>query len=102
MEKKIEEMAEIIDLACDKCKATRNCEQCEGYNQGAKCLHRFYAKHLIEQGYRKVEQGEWKPIMQELNYCDTLECSSCGFVIDISLTDYNYCPNCGARMKGEK
>lgn len=58
------------------------------------------AKDLYDEGYHKNEQGEWKPIMQELNYCDTLECSVCEFVIDISEGDYKYCPNCGAKMKG--
>ena len=66
MEKQIEEMVKIIDLACDKCKATKNCEQCVGYNQGAKCLHRFYATHLYNAGYRKVEQGEWISVEDRL------------------------------------
>ena len=51
-------------------------------------------------GYRKQSEGEWIPQMQELGYCDTLECSLCRFVIDVSQGDYKYCPNCGAKMKG--
>ena len=29
------------------------------------------------------------------------ECSSCGYLIDIR-HEYNYCPNCGAKMDGGK
>ena len=29
------------------------------------------------------------------------ECSSCGYLIDIR-QEYNYCPNCGAKMDGER
>lgn len=59
------------------------------------------ASMIYDEGYRKQIEGEWKPMMQELDYFDTFECSICGEVIDISQGDYKYCPNCGARMKGE-
>lgn len=52
----------------------------------------------------EVKHGEWKAIVKQDNYfeppyCDTCKCSVCGYVIDVSETDYNYCPNCGAKMK---
>lgn len=97
-EKQIEEMAEILcaDYHYGSCLV-------DGFPCGeGSCKKRERIEALINAGYRKVEQGEWKPVMQELNYCDTLECSVCEFVIDISQgDDYRYCPNCGAKMKGE-
>ena len=42
-------------------------------------------------------QGEW--IEQEDDYHHYWECSECG--MGVGLDDIrNYCPNCGARMKG--
>ena len=43
-----------------------------------------YTKVIIPEPYNKWEQA-WK-------------CSECGF--DDGFVDYNYCPNCGARMDG--
>ena len=45
------------------------------------------------------KQGEW------INrYCGEVwveqYCSQCGVVIEDEPMDYNFCPNCGARMKG--
>lgn len=39
--------------------------------------------------------GEW---VEEDEYGDLLVCSECGFANDYK---DNYCPNCGAKMKGE-
>lgn len=58
----------------------------------------YYDKEVTEH-VEKVRRGKWEPIAQELNYCDTLKCSACEFVIDISEGDYKYCPNCGAKMR---
>ena len=43
-----------------------------------------YTKVIIRDPYNKWEQA-WK-------------CSECGF--DDGFVDYNYCPNCGAKMDG--
>jgi rubrerythrin len=53
--------------------------------------------------YAEVKHGEWikKVVEKHGIYRPTFICSKCGkrrFV----LADYNYCPNCGARMDGEK
>ena len=41
-------------------------------------------------------QGEWIDVENE-PYC---ECSVCGSYIDNLDDDYDFCPRCGARMKG--
>ena len=50
-----------------------------------------------------VKHGEWVKTGQSFvnpncfrNYC----CSVCGY--DIEKTKFNYCPNCGAKMDGER
>jgi hypothetical protein len=58
------------------------------------------AEHLYNAGYRKQTVGEW-----EYNEdCDCFVCSVCG---NSALNNYrglsvnsNFCPNCGAHMKG--
>lgn len=91
-EKQIEEMAKIF------CGMKNGCDGCMW--DKVHCNERNCAEEIYNAGYRKQIEGEWKPIMQELGYCDTLECSICGEIIDVSQGDYKYCPNCGAKMKG--
>ena len=45
----------------------------------------------------ELKQGEWMPKNHHTDYC-----SECGFEETQWRTeDYIFCPNCGARMKGE-
>lgn len=90
-EKQIEEMAHVL------CGYAHSCDECAS---DYRCEFLLECGVLYNAGYRKQSEGEWKPIMQELGYCDTLECSICGEIIDVSQGDYKYCPNCGAKMKG--
>ena len=67
------------------------------------CLETAY--NLSLKGYRKQSEGEWIWINQATGYLeppygDTCKCSLCDFVIDVSESNYNFCPNCGAKMKG--
>jgi rubrerythrin len=64
---------------------------------------------LYEAGYRKQSEGEWIGEADgyadgELVY-DVWYCSECNHCIDDGTDDAdllpNYCPNCGAKMKGE-
>ena len=53
-------------------------------------------------GYRKERQGEWKRV--EVDLGDGVKtykfaCTNCGF--QKKTLNGNFCPNCGARMKGE-
>lgn len=54
----------------------------------------------------KSKQGKWLFINQAKGYLDppfgdTLKCSECGFVIDVSEGYFKVCPNCGISMKEE-
>lgn len=62
----------------------------------------YIREGLLNEGYRKQKKGEWVKVMNHK------ECSKCGYnapykkikagyhLQDLS----NYCPNCGAKMKG--
>lgn len=41
-------------------------------------------------------KGEWKCMAD----CGVTECDQCGWNVEEYVGDYNYCPNCGAIMKG--
>lgn len=70
-----------------------------------------YLKNLVETGYRKQNEGKWECVYKLLNpylpmsYMSVhIACSVCGYEPDQYLgeyKEYNYCPHCGARMKGE-
>ena len=60
------------------------------------------ANELYNAGYRKQVEGEW--IEDVIAFCNV--CSSCRSKVDRSAIKcnsgkLNYCPNCGAKMKGE-
>ena len=68
----------------------------------------FLATELYEAGYRKVEQGEWivrglpRSITRLCQITHEITCTKCGFDTEmLQGMRYNYCPNCGAKMKGE-
>lgn len=84
MEKQIEkDLIEIFD---------------EEYSKRWLITPQFTAERLIEKGYRKQSEGEWLCIyLNKFEHLSKHKCSECGFV---NTTRYNYCPNCGAKMKG--
>ena len=84
----------------------------EGEKQGRCCPHEFYdsveqaiddsedgvpCDHLIE--VAPVRHGRWLQKKHKIfgNAYDYV-CSECG--CDYALAEYNYCPNCGAKMDG--
>jgi rubrerythrin len=48
----------------------------------------------------EVKRGKWKECFEDWRkQISGDECSVCGFQhYGVSMTIYNYCPNCGARM----
>lgn len=90
-EKQIEEMAK------DLCHT----ETCEIKKSGIPCNHRckahIYATRAVEKGYRKQREGEWKLGKSGCMYF----CSCCGYAAHPrEEEEWNFCPNCGAKMKG--
>ena len=89
-EKQIEEMADIL------CEAKEH--DCKGGND---CLCVKQAEALYNAGYRKQSEGYWTLKRPNCSYY----CSCCGKGIKIKYGEraailWEYCPNCGAKMKG--
>ena len=53
------------------------------------------AADRIEELEAKQSEGEWKKRGNEKT------CSLCKFIYYSNNDNWNYCPNCGAKMKGE-
>ena len=86
-EKQIEEFADDIDEAIDNNMTWHDIDGITNIDTVD------MANELKNKGYRKERQGEW--IRSGMN---TPKCSLCH---QYSYDFGNYCPNCGAKMKGE-
>ena len=58
------------------------------------------ADHLIANGVVIQKQAEWI-CTETYPWGDIYSCSKCGFEMDDELRT-DYCPNCGAKMRGVK
>ena len=89
-EKQIEEMAEIL-------KTFPPAEVYGGTRYGRHIfLVTSLAEVLYNAGYRKQSEGEWKMKVYPIT-----SCSVCGVLRSVEYQQgWNYCPNCGAKMKG--
>lgn len=91
---------------------------CADFGEGCKdCPFRIYppcqaeahAEALFEAGYDKQSEAEWEVCSDEYEICASeFVCSSCKeSFVSSEMTDeqffemMKYCPNCGARMRGE-
>ena len=46
------------------------------------------------------KHGEWKRRIVDNGFNADWVCSECGYRVKTDFVDYNFCPNCGAKMKG--
>lgn len=59
------------------------------------------ARTVIGEGYIKQRYGEWKDMGYYIHNKRIYKCSECGTSeAKDTLTSANFCPNCGAKMKG--
>jgi predicted N-acyltransferase len=88
---------QIQEMACKNCIHYEVCmyvnAQAVEYARAENCkLFRDTA------GFHKQIEGEWKPLENYRCFC-----SACGYKRNISTQfGWKFCPNCGARMKGEE
>ena len=90
-EKQIDEMAKIIHGYCE----APCCGGCDY------CLEYLKAESIYNAGYRKQKEGEW---IFEHEFYGKMLCSNCkeeALVNECNeYVDSDFCPHCGARMKG--
>lgn len=95
----IEEMAKML------CGMENSCNNCIFRSEN--CYERNDAEAIYSKGYRKVARGEWKLNKKELGVDRAeAECSICGREVVYQVIDgiwgfENFCPHCGADMRGD-
>ena len=58
-------------------------------------------KIAYERGKASVRpQAEWKRRLVDNGFNADWVCSECGYRVKTDFVSFNFCPNCGARMKG--
>lgn len=84
-------------LSHDPCVALDmgDCPSCK-YVDADDCYTERMADHLLSHGVTIREQGEW---VQKGAW--HIECSECHYILAHVCEAKNYCPYCGAPMKGE-
>lgn len=93
-EKLIELLKEADYFSKYICGKQTNCQLCDNRKYGMSCQTAFAVDHLLSHGVTFEKQGEWKGSAMD-SYC-----SICGVYQNMFVGRTNYCPNCGARMKG--
>ena len=110
-------MIETIRLNCPMRHENGNCLVAGGFCTAVntpicEALHNAYntgklhsMEEMKKQGYRKQSEGEWiwktkiEPRAQNRLYCSV--CDEECLAKNNYYVKSNYCPNCGAKMKGE-
>ena len=87
--KQIEEMAKVIKSSLDNLGSGN-------HHFTGEEISTMFAEALYHAGYRKQKRGEWK---QAYNNYPRYVCTACNHLFNNK--EYKYCPNCGAKMKGE-
>lgn len=93
---------QILQMAKDICRVKLNCN--DVCNPISACNALKYAERAVEAGYVKQIEGEW--IVEKFKNGDMfINCSACKSVIDCNYTnidenEFDFCPYCGAKMKG--
>ena len=102
--KQIEEMARILASDCGKC---RECDHFHKEIKGIDSCYFRYAEMLQSAGYRKQSEGEWVDNDRNgVHINGYMVCSVCDVMIPTCdnnrycLPRLDYCPRCGAKMKG--
>jgi uncharacterized paraquat-inducible protein A len=99
------EFNEILNLAIkaleQEPQSFKWCTDCKEYDQEKHCCHRYskVVKDTVAEIRQELKTGHWVGIDEYPH--EDYECDNCGFIhtfIDGHTAQYNYCPNCGAKM----
>jgi rubrerythrin len=70
------------------------------YERGKEEEHRWWSKHCAKCTDADRPQGEWKRRLVDNGFNADWVCSECGYRVKTDFVSFNYCPYCGAKMKG--
>ena len=101
-----EKLIELLKVNTCPGLTFEDCEFCK-YDGMKDCLRQGQADHLIANGVVVREKGEWKPVKYNA-HCSCgksygtyhYECQVCHRVSYAQPYGLNFCPNCGADMRG--
>lgn len=87
------------DIEVGVCWGTKECDECRCGGDESKCD--FYpevrVKAIPTADVVEVRHGEWREVN---NRYPRYVCTICNHLFNNK--NYNYCPNCGAKMDGER
>ena len=100
-----EKLIELMNEA-EKICWEMDCTNCL-YDDERSCGKKFTADHLIANGVVVRDKGEWDDTgrYQFMDGTKAIRCNKCGCaltVIEYQKYFYNFCPVCGADMRGEE
>lgn len=91
-DKRIDGLQKLVDI---------NTKRCEALRKQLRDSHESYEQRIAELEAQIPKEGEWIDL-----FGHDYKCSVCGEWYRMDGTpeqeDMNYCPNCGAKMKGEQ
>lgn len=99
------EIIELANIIAERPCDSVDCAPC--IHMGRRCNDYLKAERAIAAGYHKQIEAEWIVVYEYNDYRMRKEakiaCSDCGHKPKYEgyLSDMNYCPKCGAKMKGE-
>lgn len=70
------------------------------YERGKEEEHRWWSEHCANCTDADRPQGEWKRRLVDNGFNADWICSECGYRVKTDFVSFNFCPNCGCRMKG--
>ena len=89
----MEKQQKVLEMTTDICRHQNVCNDvCKPISA---CDALRYAERAVEAGYVKQREGT-----NISDYPSLFECSVCHWYDGGDTSEYNYCPNCGAKMKG--
>lgn len=95
-------MARWVDMDTNPCYKCRLVEECIPWESDKKCIDHY--NWFKGADVAPVKHGHWDDVViGKLSDSITLHihmCSVCGY--ESENEEMNYCPNCGANMKGER
>ena len=104
---RIDGLQKLVDINTERCEALRK-QLREAHENYEKHLNELttkcnqlqaavdnYEKRIAELEAQLPKEGKWIPI--NWTYDSILKCSNCG---ELACCCGDYCPNCGAKMKG--